>query len=120
MQLAQTRSTAPWAAFVIRPSVTLAIPYIGILGVWFLWLNLTVSLPAEASGPFHLISWSQFLGVTAGNLLLFVCLAGDGYRCLKSPPGMRGGHLLGIVLAIAALLVVQWGVVFAYGPIQMT
>jgi len=118
MQLQRPGTEAP---FVIRPSVTLAIPYLGVLGIWFLWLLLTTRFPQVGEdAPFHLITWSQFLGVTGGNLVLLVCLASDGYRCRLSPPGLRRGHVLGITLAIAALAVVQWGVVYAYGPIQVS
>ena len=94
---------------------------VGVLGIWFLWLLLTTRFPQVGEdAPFHLITWSQFLGVTGGNLVLLVCLATDGYHCRLSPPGLRRGHLLGITLAIAALAVVQWGVVYAYGPIQVS
>jgi len=110
----------PASSFVQRPSVTATIPYVGLCGIWFLWILATARAPLIGDpGPFRLITLGQYAGVSALNALFVVFLAVDGYLARKSPPGLRRGHLAGVALALLAVLLIQLGLFHAWGPIVL-
>ena len=110
------------AAFVIRPSVTLAIVYFGLYYcVWYLLILSTAKYPSiDATEPHRLITATQLAWVTALNAAFLVAFAIDGFFSRRSPPGLRRAHFAGLVLAVLNLALAQLLAFYAYGPISQS
>ena len=103
---------------VIRPSVVASIVYFGLCSVWALWTLTTIKLPTLGSGEtLRLLSKTQYLGVTALNVVFALAFIADTRATLRGPVEFRRAHLAGLFFAAVILVLVQIGAHQAYGPI---
>jgi len=106
---------------VLRPSVVASIPWGGLCGIWYIWVVLTTQYPKIGEPPFlRLMSSPEFLAGTAVNLALLVWLGIDGWVSRSSPPGVRRGHLAGVVLAAVLIVLLQTAFLTAVEPIDVS
>ena len=107
------------ATFILRPTVTAAIVYVGVCAIGYLWILATAEHPPSGSTePFRLVSTTQFAVLSAANVAFLIAFAVDGYSSMKGPPAMRRAHFAGLLLAAVTLVLVQLVAVYAHGPIS--
>jgi len=103
---------------VIRPSVVASIVYFGLCSIWALWTLTTAKFPTLGSEEaLRLLSKTQYLGVTALNVVFALAFLADARATLRGPVELRRAHLAGLSFAAVILVLVQIGAHQAYGPI---
>jgi hypothetical protein len=111
------QQTSP--GFVLRPSVTLCIPWGGLCCVWFIWVTCTASF-SDVGGRqlLTLMSGKEFLLGSVANAALMIFLAIDFWISRRSPPGLKRGHQAGIVLAVIGIALAQVAFLIARQTIE--
>ncbi len=103
---------------IIRPSVLASIVYFGLSSVWAIYTLCTAKSPTiGASEPVGFLSSSQYLWVSAVNILFALAFFIDVRATLRGPVEARRAHLAGLAFAAVILVLVQIGAHLANGPI---
>jgi|GEM_PF-2685867 len=88
-----------WSAFIVRPSVALTIPWIGVCAVCWIFRVVTIRYPSPPEVA-RMVSPGELAVITAVNVLLLAGLVVEGRKSpgqptgpAPSPPGnRRHGH----------------------------
>jgi len=106
--------------FVLRPSVTLCIPWGGICAVWFVWvLCTTQALEVGDRWVMTYMTSTEFLVGTVVNAALLLLLLADFRIARRGPPGFRRGYLAGIALAVLGIAFAQAAFLIAREAIEI-
>ena len=117
-----TRSRAQWAgwsSFIVRPSVALSIPWVGVCALSFIFQIVTVRFPADPSELVRLVSPTQFGWITAINAALLAALVVEGKQGFSSPRDLKRAHLVSVALALVLLVMLQVVVFLASEPLVL-
>ncbi len=101
--------------FPLRPSVTLAIPYVWISVFAVTLLAATAKFPFD-DAPLRLITAGQLTAATVVNAVLVILLVADTRPIRRQPRGTRLAPFLGIVCSVLGVCAAQYGAVLAYSP----
>ena len=113
------KHTRPYTTgFVLRPTVTFLLPFVGAWVLWMLWIMCTAKWPA--GGPIHLISIQEVGLVTAFNLASLIALGIDAFKSRGNEQFVRGGQAFGLGLSALVLLLIQIATVLAYDPLILS
>ncbi len=109
--------------FVMRPSVSLAIPWICSCALWFHGILVTAKFTAAgtgeraAEGPISgLLSSPALVGVSIVNTLFLAALAADGRAAWKLQRCVGRSQLAGVLACVVILLLLQWCATLAHDP----
>ena len=101
--------------FVLRPTVTFLLPFVGAWVLWMMYILCTVKW--AAAGPIHLITPTEAVMVTVINVGWLFALGVDAWRCRSDRQFLRNGHALGLGLSALVVLLIQTATVLAYHPL---
>ena len=101
-------------ALIILPEVILAWVYLVCVSLWFLLVRVR-ELPRAAE--IRVIDSTEYLTITACNLLFVICFVLRTFRVPQSPPSLKKAHYASVVVGAALILALQAACHLLYGPI---
>lgn len=108
-----------WSTFIVRPSVALTIPWVGVCALFWIFRVVTVQFPIPPE-VVRMVSPGELTVITAVNVLLLVGLIVEGRKSLASPPDLRRAHLVTVAMAIGLLVALQVQASVAATPLGPT
>ena len=110
------RATDPSATgFVVRPSVSLVIPYVWVSEAAIILLLVTAKYPLD-DAPLRLITAGELAVFAVLNAVFLLALFVDGLAIRKYAPCIRRPLLSGVVCGVVNILLMQLLAILAYDP----
>ncbi len=110
---------AGWSSFIVRPSVALTIPWVGVCALLGVFRVAVMKFPVEPDAVLYLVSFAEFSAVSLVNGLLFLALLVEGGQAISSPRDLRRAHLTTVGMALILLVMFQVGVILAAAPVSV-